>query len=95
MPLFIDLPTRAKSLADILVKELSLLNIHPTPPPANMPSTPTYEPIIASNPKLQSYYSSLESSLDYRLLLGGTRHFGYYKNGADSPFPISRALRRM
>lgn len=44
---------------------------------------------------LQSCYSSAESVLGYDVLLGGTRHFGYYDNGKYNPFPINRGLRRM
>ncbi|KAI1112546.1 S-adenosyl-L-methionine-dependent methyltransferase [Nemania sp. NC0429] len=51
---------------------------------------------INPNPRLQSYYASLESVLGYDLLLGGTRHFGYYEDAAAyNPFPLSGALRRM
>ncbi|KAF2818146.1 S-adenosyl-L-methionine-dependent methyltransferase, partial [Ophiobolus disseminans] len=53
------------------------------------------EPLTNNNPKLQSYYLSLESRIGYRLLLGGTRHFGYYEHNTYWPFPISRALRLM
>lgn len=35
-------------------------------------------PLINDNPELQSYYQSLESRVGYRLVLGGTRHFGYW-----------------
>lgn len=35
-------------------------------------------PVINDNPELQSYYQSLESRVGYRLVLGGTRHFGYW-----------------
>ena len=51
-------------------------------------------PVINSNHSLQKYYASLESRVGYRLLLGGTRHFGYYE-GSSWPFPISKALRAM
>ena len=44
---------------------------------------------------LQSYFCSFESRIGYRLILGGTRHCGYYPTGAKWPFPISRALREM
>jgi sterol 24-C-methyltransferase len=47
------------------------------------------------NLPLQKYYASLESRIGYWLVLGGTRHFGYYANENDWPFPISSALRRM
>ncbi|KAK1756549.1 S-adenosyl-L-methionine-dependent methyltransferase [Echria macrotheca] len=57
----------------------------PSPPP----------PKIDPNPALQRYYSSLESRLGYTLLLGGTRHFGYYPHDTYNPFPINRALRAM
>lgn len=36
------------------------------------------EPLINENKELQSYYQSLESRVGYRLVLGGTRHFGYW-----------------
>lgn len=51
--------------------------------------------LIDNNPQLQSYYHSLESRIGYRLLLGGTRHFGYYEHDTWWPFPLSRALRAM
>lgn len=35
-------------------------------------------PLINENKELQSYYQSLESRIGYRLVLGGTRHFGYW-----------------
>lgn len=56
---------------------------------------PPAEVVIDDNPALQSYYQSFESRLGYRLLLGGTRHFGYYASGSSFPFPIGRALRAM
>lgn len=45
-----------------------------------MAETPGSEarPLINENPELQSYYQSLESRVGYRLVLGGTRHFGYW-----------------
>ncbi|KAG4418961.1 hypothetical protein IFR04_007908 [Cadophora malorum] len=52
-------------------------------------------PQINTNSSLQNYYTSLESRLGYRLVLGGTRHFGFYSKSTSWPFPISRALRRM
>ncbi|KAI1495742.1 S-adenosyl-L-methionine-dependent methyltransferase [Biscogniauxia marginata] len=52
-------------------------------------------PTIDPNPRLQSYYASIESVLGYDLILGGTRHFGYYEKGMYNPFPISRSLRQM
>ncbi|EAU32329.1 conserved hypothetical protein [Aspergillus terreus NIH2624] len=53
------------------------------------------EPLINNNPQLQTYYRSLESRIGYRLLLGGTRHFGFYENDTWWPFPLSKALRTM
>lgn len=44
---------------------------------------------------VSDYYHTLESRIGYKLVLGGTRHFGYYKEGTLWPFPISSALRRM
>ena len=46
-------------------------------------------------PTVSDYYHTLESRLGYRLVLGGTRHFGYYEEGTLWPFPLSSALRRM
>ncbi|XXH03413.1 hypothetical protein Hte_009815 [Hypoxylon texense] len=57
--------------------------------------TTTAAPIINANPELQSYYYSLESRLGYRLLLGGTRHFGYWERDTYWPFPLSKGLRNM
>ncbi|KAI1757496.1 S-adenosyl-L-methionine-dependent methyltransferase [Xylaria castorea] len=54
------------------------------------------KPDINPNPRLQSYYASLESVIGYELLLGGTRHFGYYDDPkVYNPFPIAGSLRRM
>lgn len=53
------------------------------------------KPLIDPNPTLQSYYASLESRAGYKLILGGTRHFGLYAYKAWWPFPIGRALRAM
>lgn len=36
------------------------------------------EPIIGDHPAVQTLYQSLESRIGYRLVLGGTRHFGYW-----------------
>lgn len=64
-------------------------------------------PIINDNPALQSYYNSLESRIGYRVVLGGTRHFGWYDAPPSQqqglwaralsawPFPVGAALRRM
>ncbi|KAI9643832.1 hypothetical protein NHQ30_007183 [Ciborinia camelliae] len=52
-------------------------------------------PLINKNTALQEYYYALESRLGYRLVLGGTRHFGYYEHDQYNPFPIGAALRRM
>ncbi|KAI1264580.1 S-adenosyl-L-methionine-dependent methyltransferase [Xylariaceae sp. FL1019] len=50
--------------------------------------------LINPNPQLQSYYYSLESRIGYRLLLSGTRHFGYWDE--DTYFPsFSQGLRKM
>jgi ubiquinone/menaquinone biosynthesis C-methylase UbiE len=48
-----------------------------------------------ADPSLKSYYESLESRIGYRLVLGGTRHFGYYDSASSSAFPVGRALRAM
>jgi sterol 24-C-methyltransferase len=44
---------------------------------------------------VQDYYDRLESRIGYRLMLGGTRHFGYYADGTLWPFPLSAAMRAM
>ncbi|KAK9313234.1 S-adenosyl-L-methionine-dependent methyltransferase [Lipomyces starkeyi] len=53
------------------------------------------EPRINPNRLLQDYYASLESRIGYRLMLGDTRHYGYYDVDTYWPFPISKALRAM
>src|SRR6266536_3092049 len=40
------------------------------------------------------YYNKTESRLGYDLVLGGTKHFGYYSKG-DRPWDFRSALRRM
>ena len=52
-------------------------------------------PLINTNQALQDYYHSFESRVGYRLVLGGTRHFGYYEKTSWWPFPISKSLRAM
>jgi sterol 24-C-methyltransferase len=44
---------------------------------------------------VQRYFNSIESRLGYWLVLGGTRHFGYYHANTYWPFPIHKALRAM
>ncbi|MCJ1311670.1 hypothetical protein MMC25_005343 [Agyrium rufum] len=44
---------------------------------------------------VSDYYHSLESRIGYRLLLGNTRHFGYYDPETIWPFPLGAAMRRM
>lgn len=51
--------------------------------------------LVDSCAQLQRCYRFLESTICYRLILGGTRHFGYYVHGARWPFPLNRALRAM
>ena len=48
-----------------------------------------------NDPSVQEYYGTIESRVGYRLLLGGTRHFGYYAPRIYWPFPITKALRDM
>jgi hypothetical protein len=60
-----------------------------------MPLPDEKEPIINKNNPLQDYYANLESRIGYRLVLGGTRHFGFYTSGSYWPFPIGKALRAM
>ncbi|KAH8893953.1 methyltransferase type 11 [Thozetella sp. PMI_491] len=50
---------------------------------------------INDNPGLQSYYASPESRIGYRLVLGGTRHYGYWEADTLFPFPVAASLRRM
>ncbi len=52
-------------------------------------------PLIKPNAPLESYYKSFESRIGYRLVLGGTRHFGFYEEGTYWPFPVGKALRAM
>ena len=58
-------------------------------------SNPTNRTFKMSSTTVQQYYSRLESRLGYRLMLGGTRHFGYYVAGTWWPFPLSGAMREM
>ena len=44
--------------------------------------------------RVVGYYRSPESRLAYRLLLGGTKHFGYYPEGAGR-LSMTAAMRRM
>ncbi|POR39060.1 Methyltransferase type 11 [Tolypocladium paradoxum] len=53
------------------------------------------KPIINDNPALQSLYKSFESRLGYWLLLGNTRHFGYWERDTYWMFPLWGPLRRM
>ncbi|OAQ61094.1 methyltransferase type 11 [Pochonia chlamydosporia 170] len=52
-------------------------------------------PVINDNPGLQNLYKSFESRLGYWLLLGNTRHFGYWDKDTYLMFPLNKALRRM
>jgi sterol 24-C-methyltransferase len=58
-------------------------------------SSPDEQPLIKPNRSLQDYYASFESRIGYRLVLGGARHFGYWKEDTLWPFPIKKALRAM
>lgn len=51
--------------------------------------------IVDVKPALQAYFQSLESRIGYRLVLGGTRHHGYWKKDTWWMLPVSKALRRM
>jgi SAM-dependent methyltransferase len=56
---------------------------------------PGTQPRINDNPQVQAYYCGLESRIGYRLLLGGTRHFGFYERDTWWPFPVNKSLRAM
>ncbi len=56
---------------------------------------PSPESLAEVNPRRKSYYESLESRVGYRLVLGGTRHFGYYEKDTDWPFPVGKVLCAM
>jgi hypothetical protein len=47
------------------------------------------QPHINDNCQVQAYYCGLESRIGYQLLLGGTRHFGFYERDTWWPFPGS------
>ncbi|PSK46124.1 Sterol 24-C-methyltransferase erg-4 [Elsinoe australis] len=51
--------------------------------------------LFEKHPQLQKYYASWESRLGYKLLLGDTRHFGYYDHDTYWPFPINAGLEAM
>ena len=61
----------------------------------NIHTKPLFSSRSKASSQLQKYYSSLESRIGYYLVLGGTRHLGYYAPGTKWPFPINAALRRM
>lgn len=44
--------------------------------------------------KVTSYYRTAESRLGYTAVLGGTKHFGYYRPG-DNPWRFRKAMRAM
>jgi len=44
--------------------------------------------------RVQRYYATTESRLGYRLVLGGTKHFGWYEDG-ESMWRFARSMRRM
>ncbi|KAL3483051.1 S-adenosyl-L-methionine-dependent methyltransferase [Aspergillus germanicus] len=56
---------------------------------------PGRQPHINHNPQVQAYYCGLESRIGYQLLLGGTRHFGFYERDTWWPFPVNKSLRTM
>ncbi|KAK1754062.1 S-adenosyl-L-methionine-dependent methyltransferase [Echria macrotheca] len=63
---------------------------------ASSPASPTETTaLVDPNPQLQTYYQTLESRIGYRLLLGGTRHFGFWDHDTYWPFPLTKALRKM
>jgi hypothetical protein len=62
---------------------------------ASLPDPSDTTPLVNPNPQLQTYYLSFESRIGYRLLLGGTRHFGYWDHDTYWPFPLTKALRAM
>lgn len=59
-----------------------------------MTTTQEEQPLIPYR-SVQNYFATWESRAGYKLVLGGTRHHGYYKAGTRMPFPINPALRRM
>jgi sterol 24-C-methyltransferase len=71
-------------------------------PPAAWPSTTSApagpgavtEPAAEHLRRVVGYYHKPESRLSYRLLLGGTKHFGYYPHGSGG-LSMATAMRRM
>ncbi|KAK3362626.1 hypothetical protein B0T25DRAFT_10730 [Lasiosphaeria hispida] len=51
-----------------------------TPTMASSADSSETTPLADSNLQLQSYYLTLSSRVGYRLLLGGTQHFGFWDN---------------
>ncbi|KAH7408118.1 S-adenosyl-L-methionine-dependent methyltransferase [Phaeosphaeria sp. MPI-PUGE-AT-0046c] len=45
--------------------------------------------------KLEAYYNNVQTLFWFDHVLGGARHFGYYKAGTKLPFPIRASLLRM
>ncbi|KAL9003830.1 MAG: hypothetical protein Q9188_003311 [Gyalolechia gomerana] len=60
-----------------------------------MTANKKYEYQLPPFSSVQEYYATWESRIGYKVLLGGTRHFGYWSPGTTWPFPLSAALRRM
>ncbi|KAK2602009.1 hypothetical protein QQS21_004435 [Conoideocrella luteorostrata] len=52
-------------------------------------------PVVNDNHMLRGLYESAESRIGYWLLLGNTRHFGYWEKDTYRMFPLGGPLRRM
>ncbi|KAK4102300.1 S-adenosyl-L-methionine-dependent methyltransferase [Parathielavia hyrcaniae] len=72
-----------------------LVSSNPPAPMMESNRRDSEETLVEPDPQLKTYYDSLESRIGYRLMLGGTRHFGYYEDDTYWPFPLGKALRAM
>ncbi|RGP69486.1 methyltransferase type 11 [Fusarium sporotrichioides] len=50
---------------------------------------------ILNNSALRNYYESWDSRIVYKVIMGGTQHFGYWDKDTYWPFPLTPQLRRM
>ena len=52
------------------------------------------EQAMPDHSELRSYYESWDSRIVYKVIMGGTQHFGYWDKDTYWPFPLTPALRR-
>jgi len=88
-----DLDSTSPTLSTLNVLLTTHIAEEITPPPAIF--TKVLHSAGLEMSTVYDYYHTFESRIGYQVLLGGTRHFGYYPGGQWWPFPIGKALRAM